>query len=73
MFEGFVAELESRTGPDGAELMRYARAKLPGIRPFFLTARPMAHDWPAEADAVIFEKPFDAAAVTQAMKEKLAD
>jgi len=73
MFEGFVAELESRTGPDGAELMRYARAKLPGIRPFFLTARPMAHDWPTEADAVIFEKPFDAAAVTQAMKEKLAD
>ncbi len=72
-FEGFVAELESRTGPDGAELMRYARSKLPGIRPFFLTARPMAHDWPAEEDAMIFEKPFDASAVTQAVKDKLAD
>jgi len=76
MFEGFVAELESRTGPDGAELMRLARAQLPGIRPFFLTARHPSPDWSAEtgkADAVVFEKPFDAAAVTQTLRERLAD
>jgi PAS domain-containing protein/CheY-like chemotaxis protein len=76
MFEGFVAELESRTGPDGAELMKYARAQLPGIRPFFLTARHATQDWPAETakeDTVVFEKPFDVAAVTQALRDKLAD
>jgi hypothetical protein len=76
MFEGFVAELESRTGPDGAELMKYARAQLPGIRPFFLTARHASQDWPGEtgkADTIVFEKPFDVAAVTQALRERLAD
>jgi hypothetical protein len=76
MYEGFVAELESRTGPDGAELMRFARAKLPGIRPFFLTARHPSPDSDGETgkeDAVVFEKPFDVAAVTQAVREKMAD
>jgi hypothetical protein len=76
MFECFVAELESRTGPDGAELMRYARAQLPGIRPFFLTARHATQDWPGETgkeDTVVFEKPFDVAAITKALREKLAD
>jgi PAS domain-containing protein len=76
MFEGFVTELESRTGPDGAELMRIARAQLPGIRPFFLTARHATQDWPGETgkeDSVVFEKPFDVAVVTQAMREKMAD
>ena len=76
MFEGFMAELETSTGPDGAELMRYARSQLPGIRPFFLTARHATQDWPAETgkeDSVVFEKPFDANTVTQTVKEKLAD
>jgi len=76
MFEGFVAELESRTGPDGAELMRIARAHLPGIRPFFLTARRAPQDWRGETgkeDTVVFEKPFDVAAITQTLREKLAD
>ncbi len=76
MFEGFMAELESSTGPDGAELMRYARTQLPGIRPFFLTARHATQDWPGETgkeDSVVIEKPFDVAAVTQTVKEKLAD
>jgi hypothetical protein len=76
MFEGFMTELESSTGPDGAELMGYARSQLPGIRPFFLTARHAPQDWPSETskeDSVVFEKPFDAATVTQTVKEKLAD
>ncbi|HVU17148.1 MAG TPA: hypothetical protein VHD32_09485 [Candidatus Didemnitutus sp.] len=76
MYEGFVAELESRNGPDGAELMKFARAKLPGIRPFFLTARHPALDGKGETgkeDAVVIEKPFDVSAVTQIVREKLAD
>ncbi len=76
MFEGFIAELETSDGPDGAELMRYARSQLPGIRPFFLTARHAPQEWPSETgkeESVVFEKPFDAASVTQIVKEKLAD
>ena len=76
LFEGFLTELESRTGPDGAELMGYARARLPGIRPFFMTARNASPDWQRETgkeDAVVFEKPFDASLVTQTMRERLAD
>ena len=76
MFEGFVTELESRTGPDGAELMSFARASQPGIRPFFMTARHATQDWlgeTAKEDTVVFEKPFDAALITQTIKDKLAD
>jgi CheY-like chemotaxis protein len=76
MFEGFMTELETSHGPDGAELMHYARTQLPGIRPFFLTARHATQDWHAETgkeDSVVIEKPFDVAAVTQVVKEKLAD
>ncbi|HEY4300512.1 MAG TPA: hypothetical protein VGM73_06555 [Candidatus Didemnitutus sp.] len=76
MYEGFVAELESRNGPDGAELMSYARSKLPGIRPFFLTARHPLPDGGGETgkeDAVVFEKPFDVSAITQIVREKMAD
>jgi len=76
IFEGFMTELESSSGPDGAALMSYARSQLPGIRPFFLTARHSPQEWPAETtkeDSVVFEKPFDVLKVTQTLRERLAD
>ena len=71
-FEGIVVEMESRHGPDGAELVRFAREQQPGIRPFFTTARHAPAEPPAES-APVFEKPFDVAALTQAVKARLAD
>lgn len=73
-FEGFVTELDSRHGPTGSELVRFAREQQPGIQPFFTTVQQAPYDFPsdmASGEAVMLEKPFDVAALTQLVKAKL--
>ncbi len=75
-FEGFATELELRNGVSGVELVRFAREKQPGIRPFFTTVQRAPYGLPAgatEADALVLEKPFDIAALTRLMRAKLVD
>ena len=48
-FEGFVTELELRNGVSGMELVRYAREKQPGIRPFFTTVQRAPYGLPSGA------------------------
>ncbi|MBI3885962.1 MAG: hypothetical protein HY302_09580 [Opitutae bacterium] len=73
-FEGFVTELDSRHGPSGSELVRYAREQQPEIHPFFTTVQQAPYDFPSDmmpGEAVMLEKPFDVAALTQLVKAKL--
>ncbi|MEO6992612.1 MAG: hypothetical protein ABI273_03185 [Lacunisphaera sp.] len=73
-FEGFVTELELRNGVSGIELVRYAREKQPGIRPFLTTVQRAPYGLPSgasEADVLILEKPFNVAALTQTVRENL--
>ena len=75
-FEGFVTELDARTGPGGDELAKFAREQQPGIQPFFTTVQQAPYDFPVGAlakDAVLLEKPFDVAALTHAIKTRLAE
>lgn len=73
-FEGFVTELELRNGQSGSELVRFAREKQPGIRPFLTTVQRAPYGLPpgfGEVDALILEKPFDVAALTQTVRARL--
>ena len=74
-FEGFVTELDSRHGPSGTELVRYAREQQPDIQPFFTTVQQAPYDFPPDmvhGEAIMLEKPFDVAALTQLVKDKLS-
>jgi len=73
-FDGFVTEMELRNGVSGAELVRYAREKQPGIRSFFTTVQRAPYGLPAgasQADALILEKPFDVATLTETVRAGL--
>jgi hypothetical protein len=73
-FEGFVTELELRNGVSGMDLVRYAREKQPGIRPFFTTVQRAPYGLPAgatETEALILEKPFDIGTLTRTMRANL--
>ncbi|MBX3736489.1 MAG: hypothetical protein KF715_07370 [Candidatus Didemnitutus sp.] len=70
-FEGLVAELEPRAGPSGTELAREARLLQPGIQSFLTTIGEAAIP-PATTDATVIEKPFNVAALTALVREKLA-
>ena len=75
-FEGFVTELELRSEVSGPELVRYAREKQPGIRPFFTTVQRAPYGLPAgaaEGDALVLEKPFNVATLTQIVRTELLD
>lgn len=73
-FEGFVTEMELRNGVSGMELVRYAREKQPGIKPFFTTVQRAPYGLPAgatEEDALVLEKPFDIDLLTQIVRTNL--
>lgn len=70
-FEGLVIELDPRAGPSGAELAREARLLQPGIQSFLTTIGEAAIP-PATTDATVVEKPFNVAALTALVREKLA-
>jgi hypothetical protein len=73
-FEGFVTELELRNGVSGIELVRYAREKQPGIRPFLTTVQRAPYGLPSGAsdvDVLILEKPFNVATLTQTVRTNL--
>ena len=75
-FEGIITELESRDGPGGIELAKYAREQQPGIQPFFTTVQQAPYDIPEgslSADAVLLEKPFDVNVLTAAIKTRLGE
>ena len=76
VFDGFVTEIELRNGVSGLDLVRFAREKQPGIRPFLTTVQRVRYGLPAgvaEVGAVVLEKPFDVATLTQTMRAKLLD
>jgi PAS domain-containing protein len=68
-FEGFIAELEPRSGPTGTELAREARQLQPGIQSFLtaIGSAPLA----TATGATVIEKPFDVAALTTLLNERL--
>lgn len=73
-FEGFVTELELRNGVSGAELVRYAREKQPGIRSFFTTVQRAPYGLPSgasDADILILEKPFNVVTLTETVRANL--
>ncbi len=73
-FEGFVTEFELRNGVSGTDLVRFAREKQPGIRPFFTTVQRAPYGLPpggTEDDAQFLEKPFDVVALTKLVRAKL--
>jgi len=75
-FEGFVTEMELRNGVSGMELVRYAREKQPGIKPFFTTVQRAPYGLPAgatEEDALVLEKPFDIDLLTRIVRTNLLD
>lgn len=69
-FEGLITELEPRNGPTGAELARLAREWQPGIRSFLTTMHP---ETLPVADAILVEKPFDVAALTALVRDRVAN
>jgi CheY-like chemotaxis protein len=72
-FDALITEVELR-GASGLELARLAQELQPGIRPFFTTISELpAREarTPELADAVVFQKPFNALALAQAVREKL--
>jgi CheY-like chemotaxis protein len=66
-FDALITEIELRTA-SGLDLARLATEVQPGIRPFFT---PAAAADPRLAGAVVFQKPFDARALAQTVREKL--
>jgi hypothetical protein len=73
-FEGFVTELELRNGVSGTELVRYAKEKQPGIRPFLTTVQRAPYGLPAgagDADILILEKPFNVVTLTKMVRANL--
>ncbi|MDP2136382.1 MAG: hypothetical protein Q8J74_00875 [Candidatus Didemnitutus sp.] len=71
-FEGFITEIETRSGPGGLEWVRQARKLQPGIRPFLTTINAAPHDVPP-GEAVVIEKPFNVAALTALVRTTLAE
>lgn len=72
-FDALITEVELRDA-SGLELARLAQELQPGIRPFFTTISelPVATaQTPELADAVVFQKPFNARALAQTVREKL--
>ncbi len=72
-FDAIITEIELRAA-SGLELARHAAEVQPGIRPFFTTVSEMpaaAAGDPWLAEAVVFQKPFDARALAQTVREKL--
>ena len=72
-FDALITEIELRTA-SGIDLARLATEVQPGIRPFFTTVSEMpaaAAGDPRLAGAVVFQKPFDARALAQTVREKL--
>ena len=75
-FEGFVTELELRNGVSGLDLVRFAREKQPGIRPFLTTVQRAPYGFPpglTDADGLVLEKPFNIVTLTKVMRSKLLD
>ncbi|MCM2273416.1 MAG: hypothetical protein NDI75_01275 [Candidatus Didemnitutus sp.] len=72
-FEGFIAELEPRNGPGGAEMVRLAQSLQPGIRTFLTTIQPVGVEALAGTDAVVIEKPFDVARLTALVQARMAE
>lgn len=68
-FEGLIAELEPRQGPDGRELARVAAELQPGIHTFLTTIDPAAAS--AATGAVVIEKPFDVATLRRTLRDRL--
>jgi len=72
-FDALITEVELRDA-SGLELARLAGELQPGIRPFFTTISELpaaAAKAPELADAVVFQKPFNARALAQTVREKL--
>jgi CheY-like chemotaxis protein/PAS domain-containing protein len=72
-FDALITEVELRDA-SGLELARLAEELQPGIRPFFTTISELpaaAAKAPDLADAVVFQKPFNARALAQTVREKL--
>jgi len=69
-FEGLVAELEPRGGPDGRELARLAAELQPGIQPFLTTIEPVP-EASVDGGPVLIEKPFDVAALRQLVHARI--
>jgi len=72
-FDALITEIELRAA-SGLDLARLATEVQPGIRPFFTTVSEMpaaAAADPRLAGAVVFQKPFDARALAQTVREKL--
>lgn len=70
VFEGVVVELESRSGPSGIETLRIARDLQPGISQFVTTIGPPPAD-SVPKEVFVIEKPFDAGALTSAVRARL--
>lgn len=64
-FEGVVAELET-----AAPVVQLARELQPGIQPLYTTVQP-ASQVQTEPGALVIEKPFDVAAITAQVRERL--
>ncbi|HUJ43815.1 MAG TPA: hypothetical protein VLW52_09430 [Opitutaceae bacterium] len=72
-FDALITEVELRDA-SGLELAHLAGELQPGIRPFFTTISELpaaAAKAPELADAVVFQKPFDARALAKTVREKL--
>ena len=72
-FDALITEVELRDA-SGLDLARLAEELQPGIRPFFTTISELpaaAARSPELADAVVFQKPFDARALARTVREKL--
>lgn len=71
-FEGFLTEADARCGPSGAEMIRVARTLQPGIRAFLTSMQP-AGEQLADPDVAVIGKPFDVAALTALVRDRLAN
>ncbi len=72
-FDALITEIELRAA-SGLDLARLAAEVQPGIRPFFTTVSEMPASAAADprlAGAVVFQKPFDARALAQTVREQL--
>lgn len=72
VFEGVVVELETRSGPPGTETLRIARDVQPGIRQFATAIGPPPPGSVPD-EVFVIEKPFDVAAMTAAVRQRLSE